>query len=314
MYSRNCGQFCANRLWGGKMTWILCMVFAVLSWSGAFIAGKIGVKSASPLALTYFRFLIAVICVFGYAKISGISLKINRKDWSIMFILGFVGMVCYHILFFESLRYTTAIKTSMIAATNPLITAVIAARMLGEKLNPIKIICIFSALFGVLLTISQWDLLGLIQNSINIGDVIMLCAVLCWSGYAVIVRTQVGRFHPVVTTFYSFLTCVLILTPFQAAEIIAGSFHIEPDGWLAIIYMGLFPTFLGYMIQQQSIKHLGLSQTALFVNLTPVFTMVLAVYILNEQFFVLNAVSAAIIIAAVLGYSIYGNQLGKSKC
>lgn len=288
------------------MTWVISMVFTVLFWAGAFIAGKVGVQSASPLALTYFRFLIAVICIFGYARFSGISLKIRRQDWPIMFILGFVGMVCYHLLFFESLKFTSAIKTSMIAATNPLITAVIAALVLGEKLNRIKIACIFTALFGVLLTISQWDLLRLVQNSINIGDLIMLCAILCWSLYAVIVRTQVDRFNPVVTTFYSFLTCVLLLTPFQAVEIATGSFHIQPDGWLAIAYMGVFPTFLGYMIQQQSIKHLGLSRTALFVNLTPVFTMILAVSILHEPFFTLNAVSAAIIIAAVLSYSIWG--------
>jgi len=296
------------------MIWVISMVFAVLFWSGAFIAGKVGVQSASPLALTYFRFLIAVICLFGYAKFCGISLKIRRQDWPVMFILGFVGMLCYHLLFFQALKFTTAIRTSMIAATNPLITSVIAAMVLGEKLNRIKIVCIFTALLGVLLTISQWDLLRLVQNSINNGDLIMLCAVLCWSIYAVIVRTQVGRFDPVVTTFYSFLTCLLLLTPFQVAEIAAGEFHIQQDGWIAIAYMGVFPTFLGYMIQQQSIKYLGLSRTALFVNLTPVFTMILAVSILHEAFFALNAVSAAVIIVAVLSYSIFGEKTRDLEC
>jgi drug/metabolite transporter (DMT)-like permease len=280
------------------------MFLAVLCWAGAFIAAKIGVRSASPLALTYYRFLLAAVCVYGYARVKGIPLRIRARDWWVMLQQGFVGMVCYHLLFFEAMRFTTAIKASMIMATNPLMVAVMAAFMLGEKLGRAKLFFILTALLGVLLTISHWHLRQLVQGRVASGDLIMLVAVVCWALYGVLVRHHSGRFDPVVTSFYSFAVCVILLTPFEAWEVASGGMHITADGWMAIVYMGLFPTFFGYTMHQQCIKHLGLSRSALFINLVPVFAMLMAVLVLHETFFALNALSAAIIIASVLGYSL----------
>ena len=284
--------------------WSVAMLLATLCWAGAFIAAKVGVRSASPLALTYYRFLIAAVCVYGWARFKGIPLRIRPRDWWVMGQLGFVGMVCYHLLFFEAVRRTTAIKASMIMATNPLMVAILAVFLLGERMTWAKLACFLTALLGVLLTISHWDLLALVRGRVAPGDLIMLVAVLCWALYGVLVRHHVGRFDPVVTTFYSFVTCVIMLTPFEAVEVASGASRISAGGWLAIAYMGVFPTFFGYMVHQQCIKHLGLSRSALFINLVPVFAMAMAVLLLHEAFFALNAVSAAIIIAAVTGYSL----------
>lgn len=285
------------------MFWMAAMFLAALCWGGAFIAAKIGVRSASPLALTYFRFLVAALCLWGYAAAKGISLRIRGRDWWVMFQLGFVGMLCYHLLFFQAMRTTTATKASMIMASNPLMTAVLAALLLGEKLGRVRVLYFLAALAGVLLTISHWNLVELVRGRITPGDPIMLVAVGCWAVYAVLVRRHVARFDPVVTTFYSFVTCLIMLTPFQAWEVASGAFHPSADGWLSIVYMGVFPTFFGYMVMQQGIKHLGISTTTLFINLVPVVAMVLAVLVLGESFFALNAVSAAIIIAAVMGHT-----------
>jgi drug/metabolite transporter (DMT)-like permease len=233
------------------MFWAVAMFLTTLCWAGAFIAAKVGVRSASPLALTYFRFLVAAACLYGYARAMRIPLRIRARDWGVMLQLGFVGMVCYHLLFFEALRTTTAIKASMIMATNPLMIAVLAVFLAGERMGRAKVVCILAALLGVLLTISRWNLARLAQGHAAPGDLIMLVAVVCWSLYSVLVRRYVGRFDPVVTTFYSFVTCVILLTPFEAWEVASGASHIRLDGWLAIAYMGVFPTFFGYTVMQQ---------------------------------------------------------------
>jgi drug/metabolite transporter (DMT)-like permease len=109
------------------------------------------------------------------------------------------------------------------------------------------------------------------------------------------------RFDPIVTTFYSFLCCVLILTPVEGVAVLRHGLAIDARGWMAILYMGVFPTFIGYLVQQQAIKHLGVSRSALFINLVPVVVMVLAVGVLHESFLPLNLVSAAMILLSVLG-------------
>jgi drug/metabolite transporter (DMT)-like permease len=286
------------------MRWILLMLLTCCFWAGAFIAGKIGLRTASPLALTYTRFLLAVVCLFLYAKYKGLSLRIEPKAWWDMLALGLVGMTGYHLLFFQALRLTTAIKAAMIGATNPLISALLAAVFLGERLSGRRILLIFTALAGVLLTISNWQPALLLRQGPSLGDLLMAAAVLCWASYAILVRRLVRRFDPIVTTFYSFLTCVLILTPFQAVAMARHGLAIDAHGWLAILYMGVFPTFIGYLVQQQAIKHLGVSRAALFINLVPVLVMVLAVAVLKEAWMAINLVSAAMIILSVLGFNL----------
>ena len=286
------------------MRWILLMLLAVCFWAGAFIAAKIGLRTASPLALTYYRFLIGVACLFLYARFKGISLRIRPGDWGNMLLLGLVGMTGYHLLFFQSLRYTTAVKAAMIGATNPLMSALLAALFLGERLGGRRILMILTAFAGVLLTISNWHPGVLLHQGPGLGDLLMAAAVLCWATYAILVRRLVRRFDPIVTTFYSFLVCVLILTPFQGAETLRIGLTSSRQGWLAILYMGVFPTFMGYLIQQQAIKHIGVSRAALFLNLVPVLVMVLAVAVLGEPFLPLNLVSAAMIILSLLGFNL----------
>jgi drug/metabolite transporter (DMT)-like permease len=278
------------------------MLLTCCFWAGAFIAGKIGLRTASPLALTYTRFLLAVVCLFLYAKYKGLSLRIEPKAWWDMLALGLVGMTGYHLLFFQALRLTTAIKAAMIGATNPLISALLAAVFLGERLSGRRILLIFTALAGVLLTISNWQPALLLRQGPSLGDLLMAAAVLCWASYAILVRRLVQRrFDPIVTTFYSFLCCVLILTPVEGVAVLRHGLAIDLRGWMAILYMGVFPTFIGYLVQQQAIKHLGVSRSALFINLVPVVVMVLAVGVLHESFLPLNLVSAAMILLSVLG-------------
>jgi len=286
------------------MRWILLMSLTVCFWAGAFIAGKLGLRTASPLALTYGRFVVGVACLFLYARYKGISLRIQRKDGWDLALLGLVGMTGYHLLFFQALRHTTAVKAAMIGATNPLMSAILAALFLGERLSGRRILLILTAFTGVLLTISKWDLGLLLRTGPSLGDALMVCAVLCWASYAILVRRLVTRFDPIVTTFYSFLTCVLILTPFQGVELLTRGLAIDASGWLSILYMGLFPTFIGYLVQQQAIKHIGVSRTALFINLVPILVMLLAVLVLGEPFFRLNLVSAAMIILSVAGFNL----------
>jgi len=79
-------------------------------------------------------------------------------------------------------------------------------------------------------------------------------------------------------------------------------------GWTSVIYMAIFPTVIGYLIQQMSFKAIGASKTNIFINLVPVFSIILAVLILHEQITILKLASAAIIIIGV-----YLNSIIKDK-
>jgi drug/metabolite transporter (DMT)-like permease len=216
-----------------------------------------------------------------------------------------VGMIGYHMFFFYALRYTDASKASMINAINPLLTALMAVIFLGEKLTPRKTFFILTAFLGVVLTLSNWSLQRIMSFDLNVGDLLMLCGAMMWATYGIIVKRIMPFFTPLKLTTYTFLFSALMLFPFTIKELITLD-YLE-IGWMpfmAVLYMAIFPSVIGYTIQQTAIKELGAGKTALFINLVPVISTIFAIIFLGEKLFKLNVLSGAIIIVSVILFRI----------
>lgn len=280
------------------------MTFGTILWAGAFIAGKLGVEKLSPLLLTYFRMLFATIIIFPILILKDRNWKIEKKLVKYVFLTGLVGMIGYHLLFFTALRYTTASNASIINATNPIITSIFAYFILKNRLSARKMLFISTAFIGVLTTIVNWDFNNLIHFAFNKGDLIMIVGTTCWALYSIIVKRVMHYFTPLKLTAYTFLGAVIILTPFALYEIVSTDFsNIGIMPFYAVLYMAIFPTVMGYTIQQIVIKELGPSTTALFINLVPIFSVLFATIFLRESFNYLNLISGAIIIYSVFSFS-----------
>ena len=136
--------------------------------------------------------------------------------------------------------------------------------------------------------------------SFNRGDLLMAAAVLCWAAYGVFSKCRGKGIPPRSLTYYSFVVCTVILIPFVLWEK-PWSFmgDIPASAWLAVLYMSLFPSVAGYLIQQIAIKIIGPSRTSVFINLVPIFSMILAVPVLGETLKPVKVLTAGIIIAGV---------------
>ncbi|CAH2212054.1 DMT family transporter [Tepidibacter aestuarii] len=277
------------------------MIIATVFWSGAFIAGKFSVAEFPVFSLTFFRFFFAVITTFAIIIKKGDNYKIEKTDIFLFIQLGIIGMVGYHVFFFLALKYTTAVNSSLIAATNPIITTVLAFVFFKENIKPKNIISILASFLGVTLIITDGDLKLLANFHFNIGDLLMIIAVVCWAIYSVISKKALKKYKPIIVTSYSFLVCVISLIPFVIME---KPWVYLPNtsmkGWMSVLYMSIFASVIGYSIQQVSIKKIGASKTSLYINLVPVFSMILAYFILGESISIIKLVSAVLIISGVL--------------
>lgn len=284
----------------------LLMLIACVFWAGAFIAGKSSVSSFGPWTLTFYRFGVAALVMAPFLWLTQREhLKLNKNQLKQVIILGLVGMVGYHVLFFEALKFTEASTASMIAATNPVVTAVILAMTGIEKLNFKKVFYLLMALTGVLLTISNWKLTTLLNISAQKGELLMVLAVSCWAVYSVLVKKYISGFKPVIMSFYAFLSCALMTLPFALHEgLLEASAKAPQSAWLSIFYMAVFASVLGYWIQQSSIKKIGPAKTNIFINIVPIFSMAMAWIFLGERIGVFKVISAGIIIFAVINFNL----------
>lgn len=277
------------------------MVLCTLFWAGAFIAAKLSVPYIPAYTLTFLRFSIAsVILFFVLRNRPEGQFKFVKKDFPVFLFTGLVGMFGYHVLFFTAIKYSTAINSSIIGASNPIITAVLATFFLKDKINRKRLLGIMVSFLGVFLTITNADFSSIKNLSFNIGDLIMLAAVLMWASYAVFSKHVMPRYSPLILTYYSFLFCTIFLVPFVIYERPWSFLHKVPIySFGSVIYMAVFPSVIGYLVQQMSIKQLGPSKTSIFINLVPIFSIVLSVLILGEELQPIKLLTAALIIFGV---------------
>jgi drug/metabolite transporter (DMT)-like permease len=289
---------------GGKRSEIVTLALMALTtafWGGSFVAGKISLLEFPPMTLTFFRFLIATALILPYMWVTDETRVPRQEDIPVLFGLGFLGVSGYYTFQFTSLLYTSAGNSATINALIPLTSSVLATFMTEERLNARKVGLIFLALSGILLTASGADIEVLRSLAFNKGDLIMLLAMLCFSVYGIYSRRMTTRYTPILVTAYIFLFGLIQITPLMLMEgVLWEVFSYSREAWVAIVFMAVFSSVLGYMFQQMAIQRLGINRTMLFFNLVPLFAILFAYLILGDPVTPVNLASAAIIITAVV--------------
>ncbi|MBP2638096.1 MAG: protein of unknown function transrane [Firmicutes bacterium] len=279
------------------------LVLMDLFFSGAFITGKLAVMEFPAFSLIFFRFIVALPFIFAVLYWKEPKHLIPEKaDWPWLILLGVIGTFFYHGLFFICLKHTTAINSSLIGATNPMITALMAYLFCQERMGLTQVIGIALSFLGVVMVVTDGGTLFARGMQFNPGDVMMFLAVCCMAVYSLISRRVMQRhgLSPIMITAYTFLVCTVVSIPFVLWENPATYLNsVTLGGWLAVLYMALFASVGGYLFQMIGIQQIGAPRTAVFMNLVPVFAIVQSIVFLGEPFSLAKACSTLLIILGV---------------
>lgn len=292
----------------------ILMVLASLCWASAFIAGKFAVPYIPTFSLTFGRFIIAAVGMYFVKQAvekakPEEAYKYRKADLPKFLFTGIIGMVGYHVLFFTSLKFTTAINSSIIGATNPIVTVLLTVIFLHNRIPMRQVLGITLSLLGVVLTITAGDLSALMEVGFNKGDLFMCAAVVFWAAYGVYSKSNCKGISPVAITYYSFVVCTIVLIPFVLWER-PWEFlpQVPMSAYVAVLFMAILPSCFAYYVQQVAIKEIGPARASIFVNLVPVFSTVLAVIILGEVLEPIKILTALLIIAGVCICQMSGNE------
>lgn len=282
----------------------ISMVITALFWSGAFIAGKMATLIFEPLTLTFLRFIFSLPLIFLLLRIREPAKMIpNREQVFPLIILGIVGTLGYHFFFFLALSHTSVINSSLIGATNPMVTTVLAVLFFKERITILRLVGVGISLFGVFSVITGLDLQLVANLEFNRGDLFMAMGVLCFSTYALLSRRYMAnyRISPLTTTAYTFLVCTLIslVLSLILEKPIEALAMATTKVWLEILYMAVLASVVGYYLQLNAIQRIGAPRAAMFINLVPVFTILLASAILGETISMFKFLCGLMIICGV---------------
>ncbi|HEX3162865.1 MAG TPA: DMT family transporter, partial [Pseudolabrys sp.] len=123
-------------------------VFLML-WSSAFSVAKLAIADCPPLLLLAARFLIASVLMFGIAAITRVRWTLNRRDVLLFALLGIANQAIYLGVGYVALRDISAGLSVLIFSANPIVTAVFAALVLGERMTWSKAVGLVLGIAGV---------------------------------------------------------------------------------------------------------------------------------------------------------------------
>ncbi|WP_284759603.1 DMT family transporter [Agrobacterium sp. fls2-241-TYG-188a] len=261
----------------------LVLVIATLCWGGNAVAGKMAVGHVSPMVLTFLRWTLAV------AVITAISVPQLIRDWPLVrnrlpyfFALGAVGYTCFNAALYTALKYTSAINVAVIQAGIPMVIFAFNFILFRTRILAGQIVGFFLTMAGVGLLASHGDLLSLLKLEMNVGDAIMLLAVLSYAIYTVMLRWKPPinwRSLMAIPAMAAMLSSV----PLMWWEV-AQETAVWPDlkGWVIAAYTALFASLIAQIFFILGVERIGPNRAGLFINLIPVFGTFLSVLILGE--------------------------------
>ena len=278
----------------------LFLVLTTLFWAGNYTIGRWAAGHVPPVTLAFLRWTGAALLILPFAW------PALKREWPmirahlpILLVLGITGIGLFNTLQYIALTETTATNAGIINSSGPIMIAVLSFFLNGERLRPLQLAGIAVSLSGVLVVISRGDLGHLSGLDVNIGDLVMLVAMAVWALYTALLQRR-----PALDAFafaaVTYIVASLLNAGLSVFEI-AGGARVDwsPASVAAICYRAVFPSFLAYLCFNRGVEIIGPARAGAFMNLVPLFTMLLAVVFLGEQLALYHGVSLALIISRI---------------
>jgi len=196
--------------------------------------------------------------------------------------MAVTGVAIFAPLLYLGLRYTTVVNSTMINGFGPLITGLLATLLIGEPMNRRQITGALAGIAGIaiLLLGNPMALSGGLH--LNVGDLVVVGAVALWGLYSVLGRRVMQRRSALSATAFSAFLGLPFLSLAAVWEIQHIQVHPTPGVLLALLYIGIFPTVIGFLSWNAGVRRLGASGAMVFYNTLPLYGALLGIVFLHE--------------------------------
>jgi drug/metabolite transporter (DMT)-like permease len=273
---------------------------ATLTWATNMTLGRWLRDDIGPLTLAAARFLIASLCfAVLLQRRPPEERRLGRDRWSLLG-MALSGVILFAPALYLGLRFTPAVNATLINGFGPLITGLLAALLIREPMSRRQVAGAVLGLVGVMGLISRGSLAFWQAVRGNPGDLIVLGAVGLWGLYSVLGRQAMRRRSALsATALSSFLGLpVLLLAAFWEMQVLR--IQASPQLILAVLYIGVAPTVIGFLSWNAGVRRLGSSGAMVFYNTLPLYGALLGHLFLGESLGPAHLVGGALIVGGGL--------------
>jgi drug/metabolite transporter (DMT)-like permease len=280
----------AERLDGRALIYI---AIALLTWSSAYAAIAYALASFTPGQVALARLAIGSLC-FAVLIVVRRSPLPQRRDWLRLAVLGVIGLTTYHLcLNYAETRIASGTAAILIALV-PAATTTLSAVWIGERISGRRMLGLAVALFGVVMVV----LASGKQVAFQPMAALVLVSVIASAIFFVGQKPLFARNDMIGVTAFGFFAGTLGAVPFgfglPHALIAAPWPHIA-----ALIWLGIAPTFIGYLTWNAALRRASASQVSSFIYFSPPIAVLIGWVWLGEQPGWLTLIGGAITVGGV---------------
>ncbi len=227
--------------------------------------------------------------------------EVTTKDFFAILVLGFLGYYLASLLDFEGLNYISAQLERLTLFTYPVMVALLSWIIFGEKITKQVWFALICTYLGVMFLYIYET--STTQHSIALGTTLVALAALSFSCYVIFSKRYIQRLGSLFFTSVAMLSSTLfVFMHFFITHGIDGisNLHVSNTIWLYAFLLGVVSTLVPSFMISEAIARIGGTKTSIAGSVGPVFTILLAVAILGEDFGWVHFVGMILVITGVL--------------
>ncbi len=314
-----------------RLPGVLAGFSTALFWGLSFLAIKVSVAVIPPMSLGFLRFSAACLILLVLKRLLAPVDRLGRRDIIPVAGAGLTGVSLYFFMENNGVLLTTASEASIIVGAVPVLTLLADRLILRTRLSARQYLGALLSSLGVWLTVAESlkasgdpapppdtgaaaailaALPGLPPKAL--GFIFMGGSVLCWIAYTLLTPPLFKRHERISVVLWQSVAGTAGFVPFALME--APAWRMPgPAVWLSVAFLAVFCSALAYWLYSLSLERLGITVSAVFINLIPGISAVSAFFILGERLTTLQWAGMGIVLAGVFLASAPSRRTLKSR-
>ena len=266
---------------------LICLI-----WGSTWGAIRLLVRDVPPFRAAAIRFFLAAAILLSIAMARRVTLRMPRRQWRSVFVLGLTMMALpYGLLFWAESRISSSM-TAVLFSSCPLFVALFTPCMSHARVPRRAVLAMLVAL-GAMATLFYTELS--ISTYVLLGGAAVIAAVISSSWASVFAKRELGGINPLVGTGIQFLVSATVLLTASLALERGRPSDWNPTSVLALAFLTLFGSVVTFSIYYWLLRHMQAYQLSTLNLVVPVVAMAEGALLLRESL-PLPMVAAAVLV------------------
>ncbi len=279
-----------------KIDFALTIILALI-WASAFTAIEVALQTISPLAIAAIRLFIGALVLLPIAvKLHGWP-GVDLSTIGLLCVIAALNFMIPFTLIAWAQTYLTASTMALIMGTGPCFALILSHVItIDDRLSIKKAVACIAATGAVALVLLNDGDVSFASSRLAI--LAGLCASFCYVLAGALARRIDGL--PILSMTAYVLAIAAVMTMPLAAMVALPTIVPPTSTVLAVLYLGLVPTGLAFVLRYGLIRRVGLSRFSLGMSLVPVFGVAIGAFVLKESITVTVIAGTVMILISML--------------